>query len=127
MNTEEFRQMLATDADGMATYEYIVNHCECCMENMPEMLDNLKRVDSNGQFLCSTARYLGAIDREGFAEWINKLVEAAIEKDRERRYIGALLEALWGEDYQQHADEISEVDDNFRRIYKRLYGVTNSL
>ena len=46
---------------------------------------------------------------------------AAIEKDRERAYIGQLLAELWGEDYAEHADEISARDDNFRRIYKRLF------
>ena len=46
---------------------------------------------------------------------------ANIEKDRERAYIGQLLAELWGEDYAEHADEISARDDNFRRIYKRLF------
>ena len=44
-----------------------------------------------------------------------------IDKDRERKYIGSLLEALWGADYHDNADKLRETDDNFRRIYKRMF------
>ncbi len=109
------------DADGMATYEYIVNHVDTCIDDMPSLAANLKRADLTGQFLASTARFLAAVDRETFGAWIPLLVEAAIERDRERRYIGSLLEAIWGKDYADRADELREADDNFRRIYKRVY------
>lgn len=112
---------LENDTDGMATYEWIVNHCDNCIEMMPDLIANLRKVDMSGQFLASTARYLHAVDPERFSRFIPQLVEAAIGKDRERRYIGALLEALWGSDYHDRAEELRETDDNFRRIYKRLF------
>ena len=93
---------------------------------MPELIENLRRCDSSGQFLASSARFLAAVDRERFDCVLGTLIEGAIEKDRERRYIGSLLEAIWGADYQKHVDELRAADDNFRRIYKRIYpaGVT---
>ncbi|MDE7160971.1 MAG: hypothetical protein K2O24_09065 [Muribaculaceae bacterium] len=109
------------DTDGMATYEYIVNNVGTCLEDMPALAANLKRADLTGQFLASTARFLAAVDSKTFHAWIPLLVEAAIERDRERRYIGSLLEAIWGRDYAERVDELRESDDNFRRIYKRIY------
>lgn len=117
----EDRKKIEKDPDGMTTYEYIVNHVGECLPDMDFLIDNLKRVDTTGQFLASTARFLTAVDKETFAPCIPDLVEGAIEKDRERRYIGALLEAIWGEDYQQRVEELMASDDNFRRIYKRIY------
>lgn len=122
MSSEATIKSLKSDSDGMTTYEYIVNHVDDCMSDMEKLVENLKRVDTTGQFVASTARYLSAIDREGFRVWINMLVEAAIEKDRERKYLGSLLEALWGGDYHERHEELSAADDNFRRVYKRLYG-----
>lgn len=49
------------------------------------------------------------------------MVAAAIEKDRERRYIADLLESLYGADYRDRVDQLNASDDNFRRIYKRVY------
>ena len=112
---------LADDPDGMATYEYIVNHVDTCLPLMPELTENLRRVDVSGQFLASTARFLHAVDAAAFSSCIAPLVEGAIEKDRERRYIGSLLEAIWGADYQHNAERLRATDDNFRRIYKRIY------
>lgn len=112
---------LHDDPDGMVTYEWIVNHVAECNDHREELIENLKRVDSSGQFMASTARFLTAIDAEAFADWITPLVEGAIDKDRERRYIGSLLEAIWGPDYMERADELREQDDNFRRVYKRVY------
>lgn len=120
----EIPKNLELDSDGMATYEYIVNNVDDCLDAMPGLLENLKRKDVSGQFLCSTARFLSAVDRDRFAEWIAPLVEGAIEKDRERKYIGSLLEAIWGKDYQERADELRVADDSFRRIYKRIYPET---
>ena len=42
---------LTGDKDGMATYDFIVNHVDSCLESMPELVDNLRRVDISGQFL----------------------------------------------------------------------------
>ena len=86
-----------------------------------DIIENIIRVDKTGQFDASTARYLNAIDKETFAEYISRLIAAAIEKDREHRYLGDLLQGIWGEDYAKHVDELNAKDDNFRRIYKRLF------
>lgn len=117
----EILKCLTGDQDGMATYDYIVNNVDSCIDSMPELVENLRRADISGQFLASTARFLCAVDREKFAGWIQPLVEGAIEKDRERRYIGSLLQAIWGADYRERAEELRASDDTFRRIYKRVY------
>lgn len=114
-------KQLENDTDGMLTYEYIANNFDSCEEVMSELVDNLVRVDHTGQFLASSARYLAAVDREKFSPWLPSLIEAAIAKDRERRYIGSLLESIWGADYRDRAEELRASDDNFRRIYKRIY------
>ncbi len=127
MRLENIRTMnqilkqLENDTDGMLTYEYIANNFENCEELMSELVDNLIRVDHSGQFLASSARYLAAVDRDKFSPWLPSLIEAAIAKDRERRYIGSLLESIWGSDYRERAEELRASDDNFRRIYKRIY------
>lgn len=117
----ETLKSLSGDTDGMATYDYIVNNVDTCLDSMPELVENLRRADISGQFLASTARFLCAVDREKFSGWITPLVEGAIEKDRERRYIGSLLKAIWGADYMDRAEQLKETDDNFRRIFKRIY------
>ncbi|HBY16570.1 hypothetical protein [Sangeribacter muris] len=109
------------EEEGMQIYEYIVDNAESESLQMGDMVMKLRNADTTGQFLCSTARYLAAVDRERFDRWIAPLVEGAIEKDRDRRYIGSLLEALWGADYKERAEELKASDDNFRRIYKRIY------
>lgn len=109
------------EEEGMALYEYIVDNAESDKLLMGEMVMKLNKVDTSGQFLASTARYLAAVDRARFEQWLAPLVEGAIEKDKERKYIGSLLEALWGADYMERAEELRECDDNFRRIYKRIY------
>ncbi|MDE5924074.1 MAG: hypothetical protein K2G75_02010, partial [Muribaculaceae bacterium] len=101
--------------DGMAIYEEIVNNVDTCKNRLDSLICELRRVDSTGQFLCSTARFLAAVDHEGFAEYLPKLIESAIEKDRERRYISQLLEAIWGADYEERAEELRGSDDCFRR------------
>lgn len=118
---EQTIKELENDTDGMATYEYIVNNVDSCMKFMPDLIENLKRVDTSGQFLASTARFLNAVDSELFSSCLPPLIEGAISKDRERRYIGSLLEAIWGADYIEKADSLMACDDNFRRIYKRIY------
>jgi hypothetical protein len=120
--TESIKRLLS-DSDGMATYDYIVNNVDTCVGDLPDLIDNLVRVDRTGQFLASTVRFLAAVDRESFRPFLGPLIDAAIDKDRERRYIGSLLEALWGADYKDKADSLCRTDDNFRRIYKRIYPV----
>ena len=106
---------------GMAIYEYIVNNVETCKDELDNLIHDLKHEDNSGQFLSSTARFLAAVDKKEFGEVLPQLIEAAIEKDRERRYIGQLLEAIWGADYQERSSELRESDDVFRRLYKRIY------
>ncbi len=111
----------AQESRGMRIYEYIVDNVSTIGSELGDKIEELKEADTTGQFMASTARYLAAVDRERFEPWLAPLIESAIEKDRERRYIGSLLEAIWGEDYEDHADELRKSDDNFRRIYKRLH------
>lgn len=112
---------IVPEEEGMKVYEYIVDNAENDVLPMEELVRKLREVDTTGQFLCSTARYLAAVDRQRFDCWIAPLVEGAIEKDRDRHYIGSLLEALWGTDYADKAEELKACDNNFRRIYKRIY------
>ena len=98
---EDILKKLKKDEDGLATYEYIANNIGNCDDIMPQLIANIISVDRNGQFAVSTARYLNAI---------------------ERKYIPDLLGSIWGADYAEHVDELN-ADDNFRRIYKRVYPV----
>lgn len=120
MNQETIKE-LAKDPDGLLTYEYIANNIDGCYPDIDFLVDNMIKVDSTGQFLVSAARYLHAIDHAKFNDAIDRLVSSAIDKDRERRYIGDLLESLYGADYRARAEELSRTDNNFRRIYKRLF------
>lgn len=118
---EETRRRLAKDPDGLLTYEFIANHIGVADDIMDELVDNMISVDHTGQFTVSAARYLSAVGSKDYAKQITRLVAAAIEKDREHRYIGDLLASIWGNDYKDHIDTLIETDNNFRRIYKRLY------
>lgn len=118
---EDVKRKLAADADGLLTYEYIANHIESVEPDLPWLVENMERVDLSGQFVISAARYLFAIDPALFAPHIDRLIKAGIEKDRERRYLGDMLMQMYGPDYAEHAEELSKTDDNFRRIYKRLF------
>lgn len=111
----------ALEEAGLEAYQLIVDNCETCGEELSKYVAQLRSVDNSGQFLASAARYLAALDREKFEPWLTPIIEGAIEKDRERRYIGSLLQAIWGEDYMDHVDELKAADNNFRRIYKRIY------
>lgn len=124
---QDLKKELSRDSDGLLTYEYIANHIGLCDDIMDELIDNMILVDGNGQFVVSAARYLNAIDRERYSGIITRLVASAIEKDRERRYLPSLIESLYGADYMDHATELSATDNNFRRIYKRLFPTTESL
>ncbi|MDE5634735.1 MAG: hypothetical protein K2I52_00335 [Muribaculaceae bacterium] len=116
----EIQKHLAADPDGLLTYEYIANHIDTCAEYIDMLVDNMIKVDLTGQFIVSAARYLTAIDAEGFRHAIDRLVASAIEKDRERRYLPDLLESIYGANYAERADILRATDDNFRRIEKRL-------
>ena len=118
--SEEILKKLRKDEDGLATYEYIANNIGNCDDIMPKLVENIIQVDRNGQFVVSTARYLHAIDKDKYAESIDTLIKAAIERDREHKYIPDLLGSIWGADYAERVDELNK-DDNFRRIYKRVF------
>ena len=120
---EELESKLAKDTNGLLTYEYIANHINYIDDMMPDLVENMIRVDKTGQFVVSTARYLHAIDPNKFSQSIDTLIKAAIEKDRNRAYLADLVASIWGKDYQERAAELNATDDNFRRIYKRLYPV----
>ena len=114
-------KILSSDIDGMSSYEYLVNNIDNVEENLEKVIDNIIKVDSSGQFVSSAARYLNATEPELYSEFIGKLLEAAIDKDRSRVYLPTLLSAIWGEDYLSRAEDLRKTDDNFRRIYKRVH------
>ncbi len=118
---EDTKKKLQADPDGLLTYEYIANHIDTVEPDLSWLVDNMQRVDLSGQFVISAARYLFAIDPVRFAPYIDRLIKAGIDKDREHRYLGDLLTQMYGEDYASRAAELSQSDDNVRRIYKRLY------
>lgn len=121
---ENLQRKRSKDPNGLMTYEYIANNINAIdAPFMAELVDNIISVDKSGQFVVSTARYLHAIDPEKYAASIDTLIKAAIAKDREHVYLGDLAATIWGSDYKEHAAELSARDDNFRRIYKRLYPV----
>ena len=117
------KKILDTDTNGLLIYEYIANNMGSIDKEMGALVDNMILKDRTGQFVVSTARYLNAIDPDKYAASIDLLVKAAIAKDRDRVDLAYLASSLWGADYKEHAAELSATDDNFRRIYKRLYPV----
>lgn len=120
MNDQDLKH-LKSDPDGLLTYEYLANHIgDCEASDIEALIDNMINVDLTGQFLASAARYLHAIDAEGFEPAVKRLVGAAIDKDREHRYLPDLITGLYGADYADRADELCSTDDNFRRLFKRL-------
>lgn len=119
--TEEEKKHLTADSDGLLTYEYIANHIGTDDLDIRWLVENMERVDSQGQFTASAARYLNAIDAELYSGEISALISSTIDKDRERRYLPTLLTSIYGEDCEHRAAELSLSDNNFRRIYKRLH------
>lgn len=115
------KKKLKSDENGLITYEYIANNINEIDSVLPELVENIINVDRTGQFVVSTARYLNAIDKEKYSASIDLLIKAAINKDREHAYLGTLASSIWGNDYNEHAKDLIASDDNFRRIYKRLY------
>lgn len=127
MMNDEQEKTLKSDSDGLQTYEYIANNIDDIDGDLPWLVDNMKRVDLNGQFLASAARYLHAIDGARYSAAIKDLVAATIDRDREHKYLPDVMSSIYGEDYQSRAAELIATDDNFRRIYKRLYPKAESL
>ncbi len=126
MNQDDAKR-LKGDPDGLLTYEYLANNIESCDDDLDALAENLVRVDLNGQFTASAAKYLHAIDKEKYAGAIAVLVAATIDKDREHRYLSDLLSSLYGTDFMSRSKELSATDNNFRRIFKRLYPNPESL
>ncbi|MBR5086480.1 MAG: hypothetical protein IKX31_05680 [Muribaculaceae bacterium] len=122
---DQIKHRLEKDENGLLTYEYIANNINKAdfAQEIDELVDNIINVDKTGQFVVSTARYLNAIDKEGFAPQIDRLIKAEITVDRERAYLGILAASIWGDDYKERAESLVAIDDNFRRVYKRLYPV----
>jgi len=119
---KDFSEKLTADTDGLKTYEYLANNLDSLTdEDLAWLVDNMARVDLSGQFLASGARYLNALDAERYADSVRRMVALTIDRDREHRYIGDLIESIYGADYAQHVSELSRDDNNFRRMYKRLY------
>lgn len=119
--TDDEKKRLANDPDGLLTYEFIANHIGTDELEIDWLTENMIRVDPNGQFTGSAARYLHAINPEEYAAQIGMLIAATIDKDREHRYLGSLMQGIYGDDCENRAAELSASDNNFRRIYKRLY------
>lgn len=120
MIEEKIKKRLENDSNGLLTYEYIANNIDSCFDEMDWLVDNMIKVDLTGQFSASAARYLYAIDAQKYSVHVSQLIAAVIDKDREHSYLPGLIQGIWGDDYAQHVEEYSN-DDNFRRIYKRLY------
>ena len=118
---QQLQNLRTTDKDGLLTYEYIANNIGECDEALPELADILRQVDFSGQFTASAARFLNAIDATHYADIVRTLVAATIDRDRDRAYLPDLMQSIYGEDYAARAAELSASDNNFRRIYKRLY------
>ena len=121
MTPEQIQSLKAKDSDGLLTYEYIANNIGECDADLPELIDILRQIDMSGQFTASAERFLNAIDADRYADAVRALVAATIDHDRERAYLGDLIENIYGSDYAEHAEELSATDNNFRRMYKRLF------
>jgi hypothetical protein len=126
--TEDAKKLLQQDKDGLENYEYLANHIDSCEDDDLEVIvNNMITVDRTGQYLASAARYLNAIDAAKYTKIIKQLVAATIDKDREHRFLADILTSIYGENYQDNAEELSNTDNNFRRIYKRLFPNPDSL
>lgn len=124
MTDQELTKLKNTDSDGLLTYEFIANNIGECDEQLPELAQILVEVDRSGQFTASASRFLNAINADAYADTVRTLVAATIDRDRERRYLPELMESLYGADFESRSAELSATDNNFRRMYKRLYGDT---
>ena len=121
MTKEELDALKAADRDGLRIYEYIANHIGDCDNDLVALAEALRELDLTGQFTASAARFLHAINADLYAEPVRILVSATIDRDREHSFLPDLMLSIYGPDYAEHADELSATDNNFRRMYKRLY------
>ncbi len=122
---DQLKKKLEKDETGLLTYEYIANNINNAdlAQEIDDLVDNIINVDKSGQFVVSTARYLNAIDKVKYNSQIDRLIKAAIVADRERAYLPDLAASIWGNDYKERASSLIAADDNFRRIFKRLYPI----
>lgn len=121
-------EILIHDNDGLECYEYLANNIHNISdEDLMIVVNYMRNADPSGQFLASAARYLHAFDPVRFQDAIKNLVAGTIDKDREHKYLPQLMTSLYGEDCISRHESLCVSDDNFRRIYKRLYPDTNKL
>ena len=119
--TQEEIKNLEKDADGMKTYEFLVNNIESLTdEQLTDVIDNLAQKDHSGQYLASGVKYMNAINANKYRSHIQKMTSMTIDRDREHHFLGDLIQNLYGEDYYNRVEQYKD-DDNFRRMYKRLY------
>ena len=106
---------------AMRVYEAMVDAESTASDRLDSVVAELIACDETGQYLCSGARYLHALNGPKYEKLVNAMVEAAIDRDREHRYLSQLLPSLWGENFMENADQLRLSDNNFRRIFKRRY------
>lgn len=112
---------LEKDIDGLRTYEFLVNNLESLdNEQLTAIVDRLATVDHSGQYLASGVRYMNGVDKVKYSDHIKRMTALTIDRDREHKFIGDLILNLYGANYYDRTTEFAN-DDNFRRMYKRLY------
>ncbi len=121
MTEKELKELINRDTDGLLIYEYIANNTGRDDSVLPALCEALCEIDRTGQFTASAARFLNAVDAVAYADEVRRLAESTIDRDRERRYIGDLMESLYGPVDALDIKAMSAADNNFRRMYKRLY------
>lgn len=121
MTKEEIDALKKQDTDGLLIYEYIANNVGTCDNDLPDLAEALRDVDITGQFTASAARFLHAIDADRYDDTVRTLVAATIDRDREHAYLPDLMLSIYGPDYEAKAEELKASDNNFRRMYKRLF------
>lgn len=120
MKQEDLKH-LESDRDGLQTYEYLVNNIhDLSDEELTQIVDHLAQRDHSGQYLASGIRYMNGVDKFKFGKHIERMTAMTIDRDREHKFIGDLIIRLYGADYYDKAVEFKD-DDNFRRMFKRLY------
>lgn len=122
MTKEEIDELKKSDADGLRIYEYIANSIgQGDDTDLQPLAEALRDVDITGQFTASAARFINAIDAVRYADVVRLLVAATIDRDRDRAFLGDLMQSIYGPDHMDRARELCESDNNFRRMYKRLH------
>ncbi|MGM9864656.1 MAG: hypothetical protein ACI30P_00030 [Muribaculaceae bacterium] len=124
MTEKEIKELKDRDKDGLLIYECIANNAGQDDACLPELCKALAEVDLSGQFTASAARFLHAVDSTRYADLVRPLVSATIDLDRERKYLGDLFQCLYGPVEGLDVAAMSAADNNFRRMYKRLFADT---